>query len=79
MKNSRFLTRSPDLSPIENVWGLIKQKLNNMDTPKSLNELRDIIQNIWSNFDKSIIINLYSSISSCLLNVRAMHGRMTKY
>jgi len=38
---------SPDLNPIENVWGSMKQYLRIHYKPKNLQELKDGIQHFW--------------------------------
>ena len=38
---------SPDLNPIENVWGSLKQYLRNNYKPKNLQELKDGIEQFW--------------------------------
>ena len=39
---------SPDLNPIENVWGSLKQYLRNFYKPQNLDQLKDGIQCFWS-------------------------------
>ncbi len=42
--------QSPDLNPIENMWRLLKIRLNEHDTPpKSMNELYERVVHIWYN------------------------------
>ena len=38
---------SPDLNPIENVWGSMKQYLRTFYKPKNLEELRAGIERFW--------------------------------
>lgn len=38
---------SPDLNPIENIWGSLKQYLRNVYKPKNLVQLKDGIQQFW--------------------------------
>ena len=43
--------QSPDLNPIENMWRLLKIRLNEYDTaPKGMNDIWDRTQEIW--YDK---------------------------
>ena len=38
---------SPDLNPIENVWGSMKQYLHSSYKPRNLQELKDGIEQFW--------------------------------
>ena len=38
---------SPDLNPIENVWGSMKQYLRTHYKPRNLNKLKQGIQQFW--------------------------------
>ena len=38
---------SPDLNPIENIWGFLKQYLRNTYKPKNLVQLKEGIQQFW--------------------------------
>jgi transposase len=40
--------QSPDLNPIENMWALLKRRLNEFDTaPKGMNELFERVTKVW--------------------------------
>ncbi|GFS94838.1 transposable element Tcb1 transposase [Trichonephila clavipes] len=58
---------SPDLSPIEHIWGNLGRLVGH---PTSLNELEARLQQIWNEMSQDIIQNLYASmpdpISSCI-------------
>ena len=47
--------RSPDLNPIENIWGLITQKVYENGHFKSVKDLRDKIREVWSNLPLSYL------------------------
>ncbi|GFV95376.1 transposable element Tcb1 transposase [Trichonephila clavipes] len=59
--------RSPDLSPIENIWNHLEWRSGH---PTSLNELDSRLQQIWKEMSQDIIQNLYGSvpdrIASCI-------------
>ncbi|RZC34284.1 hypothetical protein BDFB_015324, partial [Asbolus verrucosus] len=39
---------SPDLNPIERVWGMLQNRLNSHDPhPRTARELRDILPDLW--------------------------------
>jgi len=65
---------SPELNPIENIWGLMKQELRYFPKPNSREELFEQLKLIWSqiSMDFLLIENLYSSIVNrlqlCLRN-----------
>ena len=44
---------SPDLSPIENVWAIIKEKLEKRSI-KNLDDLRENFMDIWAKFPVSL-------------------------
>ncbi|KAF7692910.1 Transposable element Tc3 transposase [Cucumispora dikerogammari] len=39
-------SQSSDLNPIENIWGVLKKKVNER-SPKSIEELKNIIEEEW--------------------------------
>ncbi|GFW71585.1 transposable element Tcb1 transposase [Trichonephila clavipes] len=59
--------RSPDLSPIENIWDYLGRRVRH---PTSLNELEAKLQQIWNEVSQDIIQNFYTSIpdriASCI-------------
>jgi hypothetical protein len=52
---------SPDLSIIENVWGLMKNRIENLD-PRSVPLWKQEIQNVWDDIDQDFIGNYFESI-----------------
>ena len=42
-------TNSPDLAPLENLWGIIKRRVE-LPTPQNVHELEDAIQAEWQLF-----------------------------
>nr|XP_042898564.1 uncharacterized protein LOC122269446 [Parasteatoda tepidariorum] len=51
--------RSPDLSPIGNIWDYLGLRVGH---PTSLNELEARLQQIWNEMSQDIIQNLYASM-----------------
>jgi transposase len=52
---------SPDLSIIENVWGLMKNRIENLD-PRSVPLWKQEIQNVWDDIDQDFLGNYFESI-----------------
>jgi hypothetical protein len=57
---SRWLPNSPDLNPIEHLWGLLKHQLGVL-CPKNLNEVRSHLLNLWENIPIELINHLVLS------------------
>jgi hypothetical protein len=72
--------QSPDLNTIENLWLLIKRKLQ---TRKNyINSSADLfheIQQIWMDITPQYVQNLYSSIPRRIMQVIRLKGHLTKY
>ena len=43
-----FPSESPDLNPIENIWGSLKQYLRNTYKPRNLEQLKNGIKQFWA-------------------------------
>ena len=71
---------SPDLSPIENLWAIMKQKLRNLDT-SSLEKLEAAIKKTWDELDPQHLKNLADSVPKRLRKVlsRRKKSDVTKY
>ncbi len=52
---------SPDLNPIENVWGIIKQQLHKRN-PVTVDEAHDLIIDIWNNLPLALAQRLADSM-----------------
>jgi transposase len=57
---------SPDLNPIEEVWAHIKNKIGDKCLLRNLDELDQLVTNIWSNVSVDYIKTLYNSMSTRL-------------
>jgi hypothetical protein len=54
-------SNSPDLSPIENLWGILKHHLQEKEL-SSLDELKSALIDEWNNIDLALINSLIESI-----------------
>ena len=72
--------QSPDLNIIENLWLLLKRKLQTrVGRIGSKEDLFREIQDIWQGITLDYIRSLYRSIPRRLLNVIRLKGHLTKY
>ncbi|KAL4501640.1 hypothetical protein ABPG72_018691 [Tetrahymena utriculariae] len=74
--------QSPDLNPIENVWGVIKAELyERKDEIDDLDDLQEIIEDVFWNSERILqtIQNGYGSMKNRLNEVIQKEGQLTKY
>ena len=70
---------SPDLNPIENLWGLTKRRLRRRDTSTIPNLVTET-QNIWEHFETSSFLqNLALSVPQRLQSCGKRKSNPTKY
>ena len=71
---------SPDLNPIENLWGIISGKVYEGGRQyNSINELKKAIQDSWDQIGKNTLENLIFSINRRIGDVIYNHGNYIKY
>jgi transposase len=71
---------SPDMNPIEHVWGWIKHKLSNLDVlPNNIEELKTAIQEIWGTIDQESIRKLYRGMPNRIKVLHEKQGKNTKF
>ncbi len=69
---------SPDLNPIEGVWGLMKKFVLNMK-PTTVTELVTAVQDAWCNTTSEICNKLIESMPRRINAVIRAKGGWTKY
>ena len=71
---------SPDLNPIENLWGYLSQKVyEGGKSYKSSQELWEALVKVWNETPLSFFQNLYNSMSERVLKVLQEKGERIKY
>lgn len=65
---SDWPTQSPHISPIENLWGIVKAKLRQEDT-STIPKLEAALRKVWSGIARSTAENLADSVPDRLRSV----------
>jgi transposase len=80
IKLLRWPAQSPDLNPIEHLWGYLKRKLNAYPTdPRSIEELWQRIQQEWVQIPPDVCYDLIASMPSRIQAVLQARGGNTRY
>ncbi len=69
---------SPDLSPIENVWRILKRKMRQR-RPRTVAHLKTCLQEEWDKITLETLHHLVSSVPKRLLSVVKRNGNITKW
>ncbi len=69
---------SPDLNPIENIWGTVKRKMRNK-RPKNADELKATVKETWASIPPQQCHKLISSMPRRIEGVIKAKGAPTKY
>ena len=76
----KWPARSPDLNPIENLWGILSRKIyangKQFDTVASL---KSSIKKAWEEIDPNVLSKLIDSMPSRIFSVIENKGASTKY
>lgn len=83
VQKMKWPPQSPDMNPIENLWGLISQKLNVMvdedGNAKTPEELFERIVDCAADISPEILTNLYTSLPNRWKLVLEKNGGPTRY
>ena len=80
IKTMDWPANSPDLNPIENIWKLLKDKVQKRKVfPRTVAELKTALKEEWEAFDVSIIENIVASMPRRIEAVLKAKGGPTKY
>ncbi len=73
-------SQSPDLNPIEHLWGHLKRKLAEyQEPPKGITELWERVEKEWEAIGKEVCQNLIESMPRRVHAVVKAKGGYTKY
>lgn len=70
---------SPDLNPIENVWGSLKQFLRNSFKPFNLDELKEGIQQFWLTLTPNVCRKYIGHLHKVIPKVIEVEGNPSGY
>jgi len=68
---------SPDLSPIENIWGIWKTRVHARQ-PRNLVELEAVAVQVWDDLEPELFTTLYNQMPHRLALLRQAKGRRIK-
>lgn len=69
---------SPDLNPIENTWGILKNTIEKR-APKTLDELETIVMEEWKKIPAHTILNTIQSMTTRIKQVLERDGEKCDY
>ncbi|RPB06498.1 hypothetical protein P167DRAFT_497550, partial [Morchella conica CCBAS932] len=70
---------SPDLKPIENVWGLLKGRIENKPRPTSAEGMKQMVLEEWHRITRNEILGYIDTMPDRIEEVIANNGRHTKW
>ena len=71
-------SNSPDLNPIENLWGIVKRNVEKR-MPQNIRNLERLMSEEWQNIPSSILISLVESMPRRCQLVIESNGERINY
>ena len=65
---------SPDLNPIENLWSILQDKLNEMKPSTNLKQLAENLKSSWRDINPSILDNLVAGMPAHIETCMRLKG-----
>ena len=80
IKTLQWPVQSPDLNPVENIWGILTEKIyKNRLVYKSKNELKNEILEEWEKIEIKLIKKLIKGLDKRYDNIIENDGRIVFY
>lgn len=79
VKKDEWPPNSPDLSPVENLWAILNQKIFHTPAPTTMAQLKSRILKEWQSIDVTMLRNLVHSMPDRLQTVRTNKGGHCDY
>jgi len=70
---------SPDLNPIENLWGSLKQYLRTKHKPRDLNQLKEGVLSFWQTLTPAVCRKYIGHLRKVIPKVIELHGEPSGY
>jgi transposase len=77
--NGDWPPSSPDLSPIENIWRVLKQRVKNRGPITDIPTLKEVAHEEWENIDQELINRYMASMMLRMEEVIKRQGMATPY
>lgn len=80
IKTMKWPSQSPDLNPIEHLWGMVKCRLGEYpEPPSSIHELGERVEEVWHRIGVDLCRKLIESMESRVQAVKDAKGGHTRY
>jgi transposase len=71
---------SPDLNPMENLWGILARRVYKNNTQyNTVEALREAVEREWKSIENDILHNLVDSMNNRIFETVRLNGAATKY
>ena len=70
---------SPDLNPIENLWGSLKQYLRTIHKPRDLSQLKEGVISFWQTLTPAVCRKYIEHLHKVIPKVIELHGEPSGY
>lgn len=75
-----WAAKSPDLNPIENIWGIMARSVyHNGKQYSTVEELKNAVLECWHNLDSDLLKRLVSSMQARCVQVIQKRGEKSSY